>query len=99
MDEKTIRESHTIREDRTIREDQTIRETAGTQKDQGTTGETFKDYKIVRQLPTYGREADAYIIEKEGQEYFLKTLQIRYTAKGGGAKENIRTFSKQSIRR
>ena len=81
MDEKTIRESHTIREDRTIREDQTIRETAGTQKDQGTTGETFKDYKIVRQLPTYGREADAYIIEKEGQEYFLKLYRLNIQPK------------------
>ncbi len=72
MDEKTIRESHTIREDGTIREDQTIRETAGTQKDQGITRETFRDYKIVRQLTTHGGEADAYIIEKEGQGYFLK---------------------------
>lgn len=72
MGEKTIRESHTIREDGTIREDQTIRETAGTQKDQGITRETFRDYKIVRQLTTHGGEADAYIIEKQGQEYFLK---------------------------
>ncbi|MBQ6669537.1 MAG: hypothetical protein IJM72_05715, partial [Deltaproteobacteria bacterium] len=73
----TIRESQdaTLREETnanaTVREGQSVAhpERAGT-------GAFFHEYRIVRQLPTRGSEADIFILEKEGRQYALK--QYRY---------------------
>lgn len=37
---------------------------------------TFKDYQIIRQLPTVGAEADIYIIEKNNQQFILKLYRF-----------------------
>ncbi|MBQ9564135.1 MAG: protein kinase, partial [Synergistaceae bacterium] len=68
---QTIREDEnaTLRENRdgsaTIREGQSA---AGT----GSVGGSFRDYRIVRQLPSTSTEADIFVIEKDGAEYILK---------------------------
>ena len=73
----------TVREDRnaTVRENQnaaaTLREgqTAAGMDGAGA-GSTFQGYRVVRQLPTKGSEADIFVVEKDGTQYILK--QYRY---------------------
>ncbi|MCR5219382.1 MAG: SUMF1/EgtB/PvdO family nonheme iron enzyme [bacterium] len=85
MSDETIREDQnaTVRENQnaTVREEQnaaaTLRE-GQTVTGMGCVGigSTFQDYRIVRQLPTKGSEADIFVVEKEGTQYILK--QYRY---------------------
>ncbi|MCR5220834.1 MAG: hypothetical protein K6E31_07570, partial [bacterium] len=88
MSEGTIHEDQnaTIREnqDATLREEPnagaTVREgqsVAGV----GTfgTGASFQGYRVVRQLPTKGSEADIFVMEKDGKQYILKLY--RYSVK------------------
>ncbi|MBR5346903.1 MAG: serine/threonine-protein kinase [Deltaproteobacteria bacterium] len=82
----TVRENQdvTVRENQdaaTVRENQdanaTVREgqSAANPKSSGV-GTFFHEYRIVRQLPTRGSEADIFILEKDGRQYVLK--QYRY---------------------
>ncbi len=77
MSDETIREDQnaTVREERnaaaTLREGQAAAGTGGVGADL-----TFQDYRIVRQLPTRGSEADIFVVEKEGTQYIFK--QYRY---------------------
>ncbi len=73
----TIRES----QDATLREETnanaTVREGQGAANpEKAGVGAFFHGYRIVRQLPTRGSEADIFILEKEGRQYALK--QYRY---------------------
>jgi len=34
--------------------------------------ESFRDYKVVMELPAKGAEADNYLLEKNSQKFFLK---------------------------
>ena len=36
---------------------------------------SFRDYKVVTELPARGGEADSFIIEKDGNKFSLKALQ------------------------
>ena len=77
MSDETIRENQnaTVREEPdsavTRREGQTAAGMGNTGM-----GSTFQGYRIVRQLPTKGSEADIFIVEKDGTQYILK--QYRY---------------------
>ena len=77
MSDKTIREDQnvTVREERnvtvTLRERQTIAGPGG-----ANVGANFQGYRIVRQLPTKGSEADIFVVEKDATQYILK--QYRY---------------------
>ena len=70
---QTIREdmNATIREKRdsnaTIREGQSAPGTGAVG-----VGGSFRDYRIIRQLPSTSTEADIFVIEKDGVEYILK---------------------------
>ncbi len=60
-----------IENDRTRIEDKTeIENKAQGHKDVGL--KYFRGYKILKELPAHGAEADAYIIEKDNNKYFLK---------------------------
>jgi|GEM_PF-1014422 len=75
--DRTIRQNE---EDRTVRDDKTVR----TGNDSGTETQdarkknsnilitTFRGYKIQKEFPARGAEADAFLLEKDGQFYFLK---------------------------
>ncbi len=72
--------SETLREDQnaTVREgqnsDATVRDGPQTGNWTGgsRSGSSFRDYRIVRQLPSASTEADIFIIGKDGTQYILK---------------------------
>ncbi|MBR5346745.1 MAG: protein kinase [Deltaproteobacteria bacterium] len=71
----------TVREDRnaTVRENQnaTVREGSSATGTGGVgAGSTCQGYRVVRQLPAKGSEADIFVVEKNGTQYILK--QYRY---------------------
>ncbi|MCR5220176.1 MAG: protein kinase [bacterium] len=75
----TIRESQdaTLREETNANANATVREGQGAANpERAGAGAFFHTYRIVRQLPTRGSEADIFILEKEGRQYALK--QYRY---------------------
>jgi serine/threonine protein kinase/ribosomal protein L34 len=75
--DRTIRQNE---EDKTVRDDKTVR----TGNDSGTETQnfrrknsnvlitTFRGYNIQKEFPARGAEADAFLLEKNGQLYFLK---------------------------
>ena len=77
MADETIREDQnaTVRAEQntaaTLREGQAAAGTGG-----AGVGSAFQGYRIVRQLPTKGSEADIFVVEKDGTQYILK--QCRY---------------------
>ena len=77
MSNKTVRENRnaTVRERQnasaTLRKEQTAAGMGG-----ASVSATFQGYRIVRQLPTKGSEADIFVVEKDAAQYILK--QYRY---------------------
>ncbi len=73
MEKTTIEANENMVDKTEIENDITVIENV-----KGGTGDTpvltvqFKDYQIVKQLPTSGAEADIYLVEKEGHKYILK---------------------------
>jgi len=67
--EKTILEDKTILDTNTST---TIENKQINSSEKISVNSVFKDYKIVKQLPTIGAEADVYIIEKNQKNYILK---------------------------
>ena len=73
MSDKTVREEQNA----TVREEQnaaaTRREGQGSAGSGGVgVGSVFLGYRVVRQLPTKGSEADIFVIEKDAAQYILK---------------------------
>ena len=73
MSNKTVRENRnaTVRERQnasaTLRKEQTAAGMGG-----ASVSATFQGYRIVRQLPTKGSEADIFVVEKDAAQYILK---------------------------
>jgi len=74
--DKTVLETNktAIEDDSTVIEDNnyTILENNISQNTNISVNSHFKDYKIIKQLPTTGAEADVYLIEKNHIKYILK---------------------------
>ena len=77
MSSKTVRETGnaTVREGQagnaTVREEQ-----ASSNIGSVSTGSSFRDYSILRQLPSTSTEADIFVVEKSGTEYILKLYRF-----------------------
>ena len=79
--------------DSTVREAEgtassTVRENGqNTVRDSGASGSafselrTFRDYRVVRQLPTSGSESDVYVVEKGQDTYILKLYRYKIDPK------------------
>ena len=73
MSDETVREDQNT----TVREEQnaaaTRREGQGSAGSGGVgVGSVFLGYRVVRQLPTKGSEADIFVVEKDSEQYILK---------------------------
>ncbi|MDD5092237.1 MAG: protein kinase, partial [Candidatus Wallbacteria bacterium] len=65
--EKTISEERTIQEQRTA---------GGLKPSSAPVIKAFRDFSIIRQMPTFGSEADIYLVEKEEKKNILKLYRF-----------------------
>lgn len=81
MSSKTIRETS----DATIKENNsnaTVRESTTVSSSESTISSSyFRNYKIIRQLPTKSTEADIFVVSKDDVEYILKKYRFGYNPK------------------
>lgn len=95
MSGETIREggSATVREG--LNSGVTTREGASSPKITNTSaGSLFRDYKIVRQLPSTSTEADIFVVSQTGTEYILKLYRYGIDPKNDVLK-SIKTLSEK----
>jgi len=78
MDEKTVIESWW---DKEHIQDATVRETAILNEKEKLSLTTFRNYRIVEELPARGGECDAYVVEESGKKMFLKLYRKGITPK------------------